>query len=63
MTYVEARPVQLRTQLEAAQFLAKSRIAFVVVPATSKEDFAELIITAAGRLGAIADEAEKEQSK
>lgn len=63
MTYVEAKPVQLRTQLEAAQFLAKSRIAFVVVPATSREDLAELILTAAERLGAIAEAAEKERDE
>lgn len=54
---------ELRNQLEIAQQLAKSRIAFVVVPVATRAAFEKLCWHQAERLIAIAAEAEKVQEK
>jgi hypothetical protein len=45
---------QLRHQLDVAQALAKSRVAFVVIPVTTSEGFEALCREQIGRLEAIA---------
>lgn len=50
---------ELRAGLELAHALAKMGIAFVVMPATSREDFVALTLQSAARLERIAADAEK----
>lgn len=52
---------QLRTQLEIAQTLAKSHVAFVVIPVTTEEGFGKLCAHQAQKLENLAQAAEREQ--
>lgn len=56
-----ATVAQLRNQLEIAQTLAKSRIAFVVIPVTTQEGFERLCLHQGDKLESLAQAAEREQ--
>lgn len=56
-----ASVAELRTQMETAQFLAKSRIGFVVLPVFSRDGFDFLMQHQADRMNKLASLAEAEQ--
>lgn len=53
---------QLRAQLEIAQTLAKSHVAFVVIPVATEEGFAKLCVHQAQKLEHLAQIAEREKA-
>ena len=56
-----ASPSELRKSLTAANALAQAGVLFIAVPVLNEKDYAELVNMVAGRLEAMALEAEKEE--